>query len=482
MSSKSKNLSRERVGFYAPMIAKIEKDDNNILDSKNDITVSSNVDYPRFEYGFHHFIHADKNKMSILDSFKNKKKVYYVLNEFERYIDDYDNDIGALSKKFFKDGKRTDIITRGFYKIWEILMYYDLIDSQKDFTSLHISDGPNPFVQATMYYRNMYCNGKKDTYHTLEGTGKSTSTQDAFEKQYKKEVKYSKSVSAFDKDVKSKVDFITGDRGKEWNNENIQEQESFDIILEQILTAVKHQKKGGHFVCKFFETFTHTSLKFVSLLQSMYDDVQFIKPLSSRGSNSEKYAVCRNFKLSDKDAKDVTKKLESIYENVSKLGDKQFLVDIFPKHKFGTKFLVSMSNINKTVANEQLKSIGMIVTFIEGRDYHGDVYREHREKQIAAADFWSKTFLLDPKSLKDGKKKASSLLEKDEMEISNEYTRLTKVLVAPREVKGVDRKQSRTTSKKKGKSKTGSKSKKKSTTKSKKSSSKKNVKVKKSKA
>ena len=51
------------------------------------------------------------------------------------------------------------------------------------------------------------------------------------------------------------------------------------------------------------ETFTTTSFKFISILNALYDKVFMVKPLTSRPSNSEKYAVCIGFKYSDSDAK-----------------------------------------------------------------------------------------------------------------------------------------------------------------------------------
>ena len=40
--------------------------------------------------------------MEILNDFQGKKKVYLVMNEFERYIDNYPEDIGNTSDQYFK--------------------------------------------------------------------------------------------------------------------------------------------------------------------------------------------------------------------------------------------------------------------------------------------------------------------------------------------------------------------------------------------
>ena len=466
MATKStNNSSRERIGFYSPIFSDIVKNKANILDGAGEINTSSNIDYPRFALGFHHFIHSDKNKMKMFSQFKGKKKVYHVINEFERYIDDYDEDIGKISDKFFSP--RPEIITQSFYKMWEMLFYFDLAKKKSnDFSSIHISDGPNPFVQATLYFRDMYCENKKDSYYILAST--ETAQQKTFQNKYSNNIKSFKDVDDLCKEVKGRVDLITGDRGKEWNTENKQEQESFDGIFEQILCAVRKQKQGGCFVCKFFETFTMTSIKLVAILSQLYDKVSVVKPLTSRGSNSEKYVVCVNFKLGEKDAQSAAIVLEKIYSQIKGLKKGKFLVDVFPNFELENEFKATMININKTVANEQLKSINQMISYIESTNYHGDMYIEHRDKQIKAAKFWCDLFLSPVKELENNITNAQDIINKDKMGLHEEYNRLLKVISAdssdPNPATKQKRKQERKqeTIKNKSKSKSKSKSNKKS--------------------
>ena len=129
---------------YIPLYNTLIDPEINIFSKNNDVKFSSNIDYPRFAFGFQHFIHQSKDKMERTKEFEGKKKVYQVLNHFERYIDNYDEDIGKTSKQYFDLGKnKPDILSRGFYKLWEILMIYDLIDvNNKNFTSAHLAEGP----------------------------------------------------------------------------------------------------------------------------------------------------------------------------------------------------------------------------------------------------------------------------------------------------------------------------------------------------
>ena len=97
--------------------------------------------------------------MEIIKQFKDKKKVYLVVNKFERYIDNYDQNIGSMSANYFglKNGI-PDILSRGFYKLWELLFMFDLIHlDQKNFVSAHLAEGPGSFIQATMFFRDKFC-------------------------------------------------------------------------------------------------------------------------------------------------------------------------------------------------------------------------------------------------------------------------------------------------------------------------------------
>ena len=373
------------------------------------------------------------------------------MNPFERYIDSYNKSIGDESKKYFEldNGKTPDILSRGFYKLWELLFMFDLIDiSKENFSSAHLAEGPGSFIQATMFFRDMFSKkgvSKNDkfyaiTIHPEDTKGHVPELEKKFIDFYAEEkprrffqhVTHDKkqvggNLSRDNGDlinpntlknfyggasstVKEKVDFITADGGFEWVNENIQEQEYFKLLFSQIIFAINMQKKGGSFVCKFFETFTTTSFKYVSILNSLYDKVFMVKPLTSRPSNSEKYAVCIGFKFSESDAK-----LKSILKTMNKMHEdiynsmKLNIVDIFPEYKLSKEFLSKMIAVNTDILNKQFKTIGEIISFINSQNYYGDTYQERRELQIEAAEYWSELFLMKPANFKEQKTKINDI-------------------------------------------------------------------------
>lgn len=416
------------------------------------INFSSNIDYPLFSLGFHYFIHSNKNKTVLFNQFEGKKKVYQVLNKFERYIDNYTDSIGSFSEKFFETGhvplqehERSlnskasgtkngppNILSRGFYKLWEILHMFDLIDLEKpNFTSAHLAEGPGSFIQATMFFRDKYSSkSKSDKYYGVtlhpENSGVHVPPlEKSFIDYYEQEKPqrfflhktWDKQTAGSDPsksngdltDPKTlvlfggqigpdKADFITADGGFNWSNENTQEQEAFRLIFAQIAGAIKLQALNGSFVCKFFETFTNTSLKFIYLLTQCYKSVVLTKPLTSRASNSEKYAVCQGFKYksSDPEYKKIIEQIDLIMGELHKNPSKN-LVGLWPDAPIDLTFKKTLTLANVRITNQQLKSINEIITFIKEENYYGDVYQMSRQMQIDAAKYWIGRFMPDKK-------------------------------------------------------------------------------------
>ncbi|AYV83567.1 MAG: FtsJ-like methyltransferase [Hyperionvirus sp.] len=432
-SAASSSVVLPKEADYIPFLVAVPNDDGDkdLASLEGEAVLSTNIDYPLFSLGFHHYLHANKNKMEVLKQFENKKKVYLVMNKFERYIDNYPDDIGHASEKFFeiKDGK-PNILSRGFYKLWEVLHMFDLIDLNKGgFISAHLAEGPGSFIQATMFFRDKYAkNPKNDKYYAVtlhpEDDGKhipdlEQSFIDYYNGEKPKRVilhqTYSKKMAGgfIDRDNgditdpktimlfggqlgKDKADFITADGGFDWTNENIQEQEAFRLIFAQIYAAIKLQTKGGAFVCKFFETFTNTSIKFIFLLGQMYKNIFLAKPLTSRPSNSEKYIVCTDFRYadSDKDYKLILEQLSQIVEKLHKNGTDN-LVRIWDELVLPQTFILTMVFCNTTIANRQLKSINEIKEFIDMQNYYGDVYQMRRQMQIDASKYWIGRFMVE---------------------------------------------------------------------------------------
>ncbi len=444
---------------YIPVAFQLPELTNDIFKFKIDPQYSNQIEYPHFSLGFHHYIHQSKDKMEITEQFKNRKKVYHIIHQFERYIDDYDEDIGGFSKSYFNIKKQPNISSRAFYKLWELLFMFDLIPTNKSgFVSAHLAEGPGSFIQATMFYRDMFGKkgvSKKDKYYAVTLYPENVKEYvppinkkliDYYKKEKPKRFQlhrtysYKMSRDHDDKDNgdltnpktiklfggnfnKKNADFITADGGFNWKNENTQEQEAFKLIFAQIITALKIQATGGNFVCKFYESFTESNVKLMCILSSFYNKVYVIKPLMSRRSNSEKYVVCINYKgVNNKKIKILEDVLKSAFKKKGKN-----IVNIFPDYYIPRNYFYTVTKLNTVIANRQFISINQIVDFINKQNYRGSLYHKQRDLQIKAAEYWIDLFFPTIKDYVDKKKDvmdtAKQLIENNRIS-SNKLTKI----------------------------------------------------------
>lgn len=66
-----------------------------------------------------------------------------------------------------------------------------------------------------------------------------------------------------------------------------------------MIYAIALQKQGGTFILKVFDIFAQATIDILYILSSLYEKCYIIKPNTSRNANSEKYIVCKLFKLND---------------------------------------------------------------------------------------------------------------------------------------------------------------------------------------
>ncbi|AYV79152.1 MAG: FtsJ-like methyltransferase [Faunusvirus sp.] len=423
--------------IYKPQVYQLPIASKSIFTTTADITDGAYIAQSLFTYGFQHYINFNKDKMSKLDKEKLKnKRLFHIVNPFEHTVPEYDKDIAHTAIKYFGLSDDTPgIISRAFYKMWEIIVCFDLIPhTMKDFVSAHLAEGPGGFIQATMFYRDKFSDSKytkNDRYCTvtLHNDDKKTKSgikyDDKFVECYSKQtpakfVQHAtvatdasesdngkddgdltniKTIKLFRNQIqelnKEYAYLVTADGGFTWRNENYQEQEAYRLILGEILTAISVQRKGGVFICKIFGMFTPVTAKYMCILQEFYDNVVLYKPYTSRPSNSELYIVAISFKYEhDKKLEDKIKIMEELLDGMNKAETNgRYILDIFPKFVLSDDYKRVVKMINITLSNIQFIAINKIITYKDSGNYYGDSYHIYRDEQIRANNFWINTFL-----------------------------------------------------------------------------------------
>ena len=139
--------------MYKPVVFKLPSGNNDFIEKmdKNNLTLSGSIYKPQISLGFHYFIHRTKSSMSITNNLDSKNKFWYVVNPFEHVISDYKDDLSNYSPKYFND-KSPKILSRAFYKLWEMLILFELAEKDK-LVVASLAEGPGAFIQAVINYR-----------------------------------------------------------------------------------------------------------------------------------------------------------------------------------------------------------------------------------------------------------------------------------------------------------------------------------------
>lgn len=389
------------ISEYLPITINIHGNIKSVYKSDENIKLASIIDYPKCSYGFHHYIHSLRKDIEVLKQFENKKKVYLVINKFEIEIDNYDKSIKQETDKFLNI--KTDIpkiVSLDFYKLWEMYFMFDISDITKESKNLIMTDDGS-IMQSLIHFRQTYSKEyKKDDYHFLKINQdinvQITDINKNFSEYYEKNKKIS-----FIVNLKEKYDLIIGG-GNIILNENtfIYEQDYFKLLLIQIINGMKNQKKNGSFVIKIFETYTQVMSKIFAILISSYEKVFIVKPYTSKPNLSERFIVCQNFNITDKETNRLDKLLKTLIEN-----PKLKVIDIFSTYQIEKDLQMRIIELNTILSNQYFMAVGNIVNFVNSQNYYGDIYQKYRDEQINANKYWIDTFLVESKNYKESKRK-----------------------------------------------------------------------------
>lgn len=444
--------------MFKPTVIKLDIHDIDIMKLDNSVIFSDNINKPKFKYGFQYFLWRTKEYMSVTNEFKGSKP-YRIVNNFEHTIKNYDNDLITYSTKYFNiNSKQPQILSRAFFKLWEILLYFDL-GLEKNINVIGIAEAPGSFIQCIILFRQKFkllsskdrincltiysddskfvkmndkCMASYNSINSkLVNVFKTVPTKESNKSLIKTDGDLTKlkTHNIFNKYISSKKEYanlITADGGFTWKNENYQEQEAYRLILGEIMNCLYNINKDGSFILKVFETFTDVTIKMIYLCGSFFKETYMYKPFMSRTSNSEKYIVFKNFKYDPKDKKlkNMLDKLLTIFKSID--GNKKYIHDIFPSMPINIKYIEQIKYMNIMIMNKQNIMINMIKSFIDKKNNYGVEYHDYMKKQIENTKFWINKFYTDEQNLNKIKKELKEELSKIENYNSNEALLLYK--------------------------------------------------------
>ena len=315
---------------------KLESSINKDIDIYLTLKYSKQSESPMEKYGYDEELNIYRSKIDNIEG-EIWKKVRWYINKYDFQVKD-------------------PIINRAFYKYWEIINEFDIFEEYENRELiLHCAEAPGGFIQGTNIYLQIdryvdEVKNKDENKNKIDEDGfKVVKRKKVLKKNY---IIYSISLNkdlpqyklynlpTYNKNILNKYIHITYgkdntgdinnienvkhiermtnasfylitadggfDEGTDFNNK---EQLHYSLILNEIGAAIRLQKYNGHFILKMFDIFTETSIHLLYLLNLCYKNVYIYKPKTSRPTNSEKYIICKNFKLDDKKRNEILESL-----------------------------------------------------------------------------------------------------------------------------------------------------------------------------
>jgi 23S rRNA U2552 (ribose-2'-O)-methylase RlmE/FtsJ len=295
-------------------------------------------------------------------------------DKYKKYINPYEF-IHTIIPDIKQSIAKYKPLSRSYYKFLEIAQMLKLLDdySFDNINTFHLAEGPGGFIEALCHLRK----NNSDRYIGMTLIDDSDTnvpgwkkTQNFLNKNKNVFIDYGltkngdlldpKNFVYVNEKYKNSMDIITGDGGFDFSIDfNQQESISFKLIYVQMCYALIMQKHKGHFFLKIFDSFSLNIIQLLYILNNLYEKVYIVKPNTSRYANSERYIVCKYFKLTD------SKNLfYPLLNNITQINKYKYITSIYDE-KLNYYFIIKMEEINAVIGQQQIEYINSTIELIE---------------------------------------------------------------------------------------------------------------------
>lgn len=319
----------------------------------------------------------------ILNIEKNKIDSYYNSNlwdKLKKFSNQYEFIYTTSYVNDYKNIANINPISRSFFKLWEILYDFKFIipHNIRNLKTAHIAEGPGGFIECIYKYlvknkinisteihgitllsgdRNIPKWKIRKNFidrFNIKLNNKDDSSGDLYEID---------NINTFIKNVSltsnntNCCDFVTADGGFDFSeNYNSQENDFIIFLICEIYIIFNILKDNGNAVIKLYDIYSRNSMKILYILTLFFDEVFIIKPFSSRPANSEKYVLCKSFKMSNENLD----RYKERFKNIIVTKNLNLLDDSIPY-----KFIKLISEYNKFYTERQILYIRNTLSLIE---------------------------------------------------------------------------------------------------------------------
>ena len=295
-------------------------------------------------------------------------------------------------------------LSRSFYKMIELCAtFFNSLFDLKRMTSFHLAEGPGGFIEALVHIRSRQF---PDTQHDVH-IGMTLLNQDTSCPGWKKSKGFLEmhrnrvcietgadgtgniiSLKNFEHCVskyQNTCEFITADGGFDFSCDfNNQESMVSCLLAAEMGFALALQKTGGHFILKVFDTFTKPTIDILYVLCNLYKEVFVSKPCTSRHANSERYIVCKHFRLKTSDA--LLPHLRAMFKQLEEFPQNAAMTSIMPM-EHDSHFLNKIEECNAIIGQQQMETINATLHLILNRG-HAEKLESMKRQNVIKCVSW----------------------------------------------------------------------------------------------
>ena len=295
-------------------------------------------------------------------------------------------------------------LSRSFYKMIEIYVtFFNSSFELKRMTSFHLAEGPGGFIEALVHIRSrQFPDTQADVHY-----GMTLLNQDASCPGWKKSKGFLEmhrnrvcietgadgtgniiSLNNFEHCVskyQNTCELITADGGFDFSCDfNNQESMVSRLLAAEMGFALALQKSGGHFILKVFDTFTKPTIDILYVLCNLYKEVFVSKPCTSRHANSERYIVCKHFRLKTSDA--LLPHLRTMFKQLEEFPQNSAMTSILPV-EHDSHFLNKIEECNAIIGQQQMETINATMHLILNR-VHAEKLESMKRHNVIKCISW----------------------------------------------------------------------------------------------
>lgn len=297
-------------------------------------------------------------------------------------------------------------LSRSFFKHWEILHDFkdelsDLHDLSKPLVCAFLAEGPGGFIEA---FTRLRPNGIDRLYGvTLISNQKSIPSWKISKDMCAKhniELLYGpegngslyslENIENFAQVIGAHAcDYVTADGGFDFSSDfDLQENTSSFLIMCEIFTAMMLLKPGGSFLLKIFDITLPVTKTAIFILYQHFDCLTFVKPLTSRPANSEKYILARGFRGSSSSSSSSSKYMSLLEKTIRKGYHQKSLDELVAQIKPTREFLESIALYNVFYTIKQITHINLSLSYIYSNHDDEDTLPSQIEHAIRWCDHY----------------------------------------------------------------------------------------------